>query len=135
MRLIQFIPVLLAVFVIGFRYFGLWCTNAGNFCYRTLLDRTFLEITNPLDSFARYFLLIAIVLIFIPRRTFISWLKFATWALPLLFIFVASTPVYDASFLFSFGRDDAARLAGQIFAIASLILIVWKSIAIRRRMD
>ena len=32
---------------------------------------------------------------------------------------------------FPFYRDDAARLAGQVFAVASPILITWKYFAIR----
>ncbi len=34
---------------------------------------------------------------------------------------------------FPFYRDDAARLAGEVFAAASLILIIWKWFAARRR--
>ena len=133
-KITQFVPALLAVAVIGFRYFGLWCTEAGNPCYRTWLDRTFLEITNPLDSFARYFLVIALVLIFIPRSTFNSWLKLAAWAIPFSIIYIALTPVNSNAFMdfFPFYRDDAARLAGEVFAAVSLLLILYKSFAARR---
>ncbi|MDP2665140.1 MAG: hypothetical protein Q8P23_00630 [bacterium] len=133
-KITQFIPAVLALAVIGFRYFGLWCTEAGNLCYRTWLDRTFLEITNPLDSFARYFLVIALVLIFIPRSIFISWLKFAAWAIPLSILYIAMTPVIDNS-LIPFSRDDAARLAGELFTAASLVLIIWKYFSSRRSID
>jgi hypothetical protein len=35
--------------------------------------------------------------------------------------------------LFPFYRDDAARLAGEVFAGVSLLLIIWKSLAARRQ--
>ena len=133
-RTIQFIPAVLVLLAIGFRYFGLWCTEAGNLCYRTWLDRTFLEITNPLDNFARYFLVVTLILIFVPRGIFKSWLKFAVWAIPLAIIFIASTPVIDTSLL-PFSRDDAARLAGGVFSAASLLLILWKYFSPRRAMN
>lgn len=130
-KIIQFVPLILAILTIGFRYFGLWCTEVGNLCYRTWLDRTFLEITNPLDSFARYFLVASLVIIFIPREIFKSWLKLAVWMIPLSIIYIASTPVIDTS-LIPFSRDDAARLAGGVFAVISLILITWKYFSSRR---
>lgn len=122
---------MLAILAIAFRYFGLWCTKAGNLCYGTWLDRTFLEITNPLDSFARYLLVVTLILIFVPRSTFNSWLKFAAWVLPLAFIYIAMTPVWDSSWL-PFVRDDAALLAGQIFSGISLLLILYKWIKFRK---
>lgn len=130
-KITQFVPAILALLIIGFRYFGIWCTEAGNLCYRTWLDRTFLEITNPLDSFARYFLVITLVLILIPREIFKSWLKFAAWVIPLSILYIWTTPVWDTSLL-PFSRDDAARLAGGVFSAASLLLILWKSAVLHR---
>lgn len=83
-------------------------------------------ITYPLYFFALYSLPLAVVLIFVSRRAFGSWLKFAAWALPLLAILVATQPVV-ASFL-STNRDDAARLAAQIFSITSLGVIVFSAL-------
>jgi len=122
---------MLALTAIGFRHFSLWCTDVGQFCYRTWLDRIFLDITKPLYFFALYFLPIAIVLVFVPREIFKSWLKLAAWALPLAIIFIAMTPVIDTSLL-PFQRDDAARLAGGLFAVVSLLLIAWKHFSLRR---
>ncbi|MFA5998238.1 MAG: hypothetical protein WC814_02530 [Candidatus Paceibacterota bacterium] len=47
-----------------------------------------------------------------------------------MFILIATQPVVS-SFL-STNRDDAARLAGSVFAVASLILIIWKYFSTRR---
>ena len=129
-KIIQFIPVALALLAIGFSYFSFWCTGFGHLCYRSWLDSIFLDIINPLYFFSLFLLPIAIVLAFVQRSIFNSWLKLAVWALPLLLILIATQPVVS-SFL-STNRDDAARLAGGVFAVVSLVLILWKSFFSRR---
>ncbi len=89
-----------------------------------------LTVTKPLYLLSLYLLPIAIILVFVPRSVFISWLKLAVWAIPLLLIFISTQPVYSG--FLSTDRDDAARLAGEVFAGVSLVLIIWKSIAARR---
>jgi len=130
-KIIQFIPAILALVAIGFRYFSLWCINSVPSCYGTLIHQIALEVTKPLYNFSLFFILIALVLAFIPRNIFNSWLKFAVWAIPLSIIFIASTPVVDNSLL-PFARDDAARLAGEVFSGVSLILIIYKWFISRR---
>lgn len=125
-KLFQAIPAAIALLVIIFRYFSLWCTNPGNFCAGTWLDANFLGVIKPLYFFSFYFLAIAIIIIFVQRNVFNSWVNFSIWAVVLAIIFMATQPVYPA--MFSTDRDSAARLSGQIFAAVSLILIIWKSI-------
>ena len=133
-KIIQFIPVVLTLLAIGFRYFSLWCVNSVPSCYGTFIHQIALEVTKPLYNFSLFSLPIAIVLAFVPREIFKSWLKFAVWAIPLAIIFIASTPVIDTSLL-PFSRDDAARLAGGVFSAASLLLILWKYFSPRRAMN
>jgi len=135
-KITQFVPAILVLGAIGFSYFSQWCTAVGQACFRTVLDRIIPEVTYPLYFFSLYFLPLAIVLIFIPRHLFNSWLKFAAWTVPLAFIFIATTPVNWTGIginFFPFYRDDAARLAGGVFAVASLALIIWKALAARRK--
>lgn len=129
-KLAQFIPALLALVVFGLGYFSLWCTGAGQFCYRTWLDSVFLDVINPLYFFSLYFLPIALILIFVPRHLFNSWLKFALWAIPLALLHIFSTQVSSTAWMdfFPYYRDDAARFAGEVFTVASLILIASKAI-------
>lgn len=125
-KIVQFIPVILALLVIGFRYFSLWCINSVLSCYGTWLHQIALSFTKPLYNFTLFFLPIAIILAFVPREIFKSWLRFAAWALPLILILVATQPVVS-SFL-STNRDDAARLAGQVFSALTLLLILWRAL-------
>lgn len=129
-KLIQVVPASLALLAIGFGEFSRWCSADGYICDQTTLDQMIPYMTYPLYFFALYALPIAIILIFVSRAIFNSWLKLAAWMLPLAFIFVATQPVV-ASFL-STDRDDAARLAAIIFTILSLTFIVWKWFAARR---
>lgn len=126
-KIIQFIPAIVALVAIGFRYFTLWCVDSVSSCYGTLIHQIALSFTKPLYFYFLYFLPVAIVLVFIPRIVFNSWLKFAAWAIPLSIIYVAVTPVVDNS-LIPFNRDDAARLAGGVFAAASLLLVLWRAL-------
>ena len=135
-RVTQIIPAVLALAVIGFRYFSQWCIEITRACYGTMIDHIAFSVTNPLDSFTRFFIVIALILILIPKAIFKSWLKFAAWALPLAFLDIASTPVYGAMQGFGMmpsgpGRDDAARSDGQLFLIISLIIIVFGFIRAR----
>src|SRR3989344_8216460 len=124
-KIIQFIPAILSLTAIGFSNFSQWCSAYGHLCYRTVLDRMIPDIIYPLYFFVLYFLPIAIILAFVPKNIFNSWLKFTSWAIPFAIIFIAMTPVIDTSLL-PFSRSDAARLAGGLFTVVSLFLIIWK---------
>lgn len=135
-KIIQFIPTLLALILIGFRYFSQWCIGAGQVCFRTFLDRMYLYTINPLFYFAISLLPIFLVLVFVPRSIFKSWLRFTTWAVPITFILIFLTPDSNPGAytdFFPFYRDDAARLAGGVFTVVSLVLIIWKSVTSRRK--
>ena len=124
-----------ALVAFGFKYFSLWCIDSISFCYGSLIHQSYQYFTSPLYSYSLFILPIAVILVFVPRQVFNSWLKLAVWALPLSVIYIAMTPVNSTGLgmdFFPFYRDDAARLAGGVFAIVSLILIAWKYFALRR---
>lgn len=133
-KLAQSIPTLVALLIVGFGYFSEWCVASG-MCYRTAIDRIIPEVTYPLLAFAIFFLPVAIVLIFVKQPIFKYWLKFTAWAVPLSILFVVATPTTYTGLgpnFFPFYRTDAARLAGQVFLVASLLLIAWKYFSLRR---
>ena len=128
-KTIQFIPIVFVLLSICFGYFSQWCAGTGNACYGTIIDQMIPKITYPLYFFALYLLPIALIITFVPRPIFISWLKLVAWALPLALIFIALTPVNWMGIgldLYPFYRDDAARLTGGIVTAASLMLVVVK---------
>ncbi len=133
-KVVQLIPAVLALATIGFRYFGLWCTNVGNPCYRGWLDQSFLGLVNPLDSFGRYFFLLTLILIFVSWPVFKSWLKFAAWVLPFVFLDIVSTPVWPRAqgllgmFPGGPGRTEIAATDGKFFLASSLLVIVFSFI-------
>jgi hypothetical protein len=127
-KIIQFVPALVALLVIGFRYFSNWCIDDISVCYGTWIHWVSLSITKPLYLFSLFFLPVAIVLAFLPRETFRPWLKFAMWAIPISVIYIWTTPLNSSSWMefFPFYRDDAARFAGVLFSIGSLIITIPK---------
>lgn len=129
-KISQFVPAIVTIFIISFRYFSIWCADLVSSCYGSWVNQIALSITKPLYFFCLFCLPIAIVLIFVSREIFKSWLKFASWALPLALILVATQPVVSG--FMSTNRDDAARLAGGVFAALSLALILWKHFSARR---
>ena len=133
-KIIQFIPALLVLSAIGFRYFNQWCIIANSLCYGTFVHWIYLGTINPAFYFAVFFLPITIILTFVPRIIFQSWLRLAVWFVPLAVIFISFTPDSNPGAiieLFSFYRDDAARLAGGVFSATSLVLIIYKYLSIR----
>lgn len=130
-KIIQSVPAALALFFIGLRYFSNWCIDVISLCYGTWIHWIALPIIKPLYFFSLFLLPIVIILAFVPRAVFNSWLKFAVWAIPLAIIFIASTPVIDTSLL-PFSRSDAARLAGGVFAAVSLLLILYRALRPRK---
>lgn len=107
------------------------CSNMYQFNnYPGCSDDSIKSLGLPLFFFALYFLPLAIVLAFVPRNIFNSWLKLALWAIPLSIIFIAVTPVNSNAFMdfFPFYRDDAARLAAEVFTAISLVLIIWRAL-------
>jgi len=98
-------------------------------------DESIKTLGSPLLIFSLFVLLTNVVVAFLPEKFFFSWLKFALWAVPIAVVLIWLTPVYSSNMyidIFSFTRDDAARLAGEVFSGASLGLIIWKWFHTRR---
>ncbi|HFC11118.1 MAG TPA: hypothetical protein ENJ75_02975 [Candidatus Kaiserbacteria bacterium] len=129
-KIVQFIPVLGTLLAIGFLYFSRWCTETISSCYGSWMDHIYFYFTQPSYFFALYSLPLAIVLIFVSRAVFKSWLKLAVWLLPLAFISVALTNTTSSQGLgmdlFPYTRDDAARQMAEIVTVISFLLIAWK---------
>lgn len=136
---IQSIIVATIVVVIGYilshPIFFHTCGNTYQFNdYTGCLDSSIKEIGFPLFDFSVWVLLSVALMAFLSEKIFKSWLRFAMWAIPFLVLFIATTTVSGSRMginFFPFYRDDAARLAGGVFAAASLVLIIWKWFAAR----
>jgi len=136
MKPTQTIPLFIALLGSVFAPASYWCIYSNGYCYATLIHRIYPYFINPFYNFALFVLPIAIILAFTPRNIFNSWLKLAAWMVPLSIIFVALIPINSSGMylaLFPFYRDDAARLAGEVFAVVSLALIIWKWWSARAR--
>src|SRR3989344_2082165 len=134
-KISQFIPIILAILAIGFRYFSNWCIDSVSGCYGTLVSHISLSFTKPVFFFAIAFLPIAIILAFVSRTIFQSWLRLATWFVPLSILIIFITPVTSNSWMpiFFVSREDMAWATGGLFAVISLVLILWRYFSARRK--
>lgn len=128
-KIIQSIPALLALIGTASAHISYWCIYSNGACYTTWVNHIYESFTHPLYFFTLYSLPLTILLVFIRRDVFNSWLKLALWAVPLSVIFIANTDVNSGGayfVLYSFYRDDAARFTAIVFSVVSLALISWK---------
>lgn len=113
------------------------CGNLYKFNDRVgCLDSSMKSIGSPTLLFSSYLFLVVLVAVFFSENIFVSWLKFATWAVPLSILLIILTPDSNPGAfieILPFYRDDAARLAGQVFSAISLALLTWKFISTRKK--
>lgn len=135
-RIIQFIPLTLALLAVAFGYFSQWCIAPDRFCYGTPLEANFLSIISPLYVFALFSLPICILVGFVSRSVFNSWLKLLAPMLLVAFLYVVSTPTNWTGIgldMFPFFRDDAARVSSEALTLISISLIIWKYFSSRQK--
>ncbi len=133
-KIVQFIPAMIVFLVVSIRYVGLWCVYSVSVCYGGLIHQMFPYIITPLFLFGLSFLPIAIVLAFVSRTVFQSWLRLATWFVPLSLFIIFITPVTSNSWMpiFFVSREEISWYLGVLFALISLVLILWKWFTSRR---
>lgn len=61
-----------------------------------------------------------------------AWLRFAYVWVPLSIVLIFLSPQYSTDWMYPVEKGTVAFLTSALFVIISLILIVWKSVAIRR---
>lgn len=102
----------------------------NGFCYGSWIDHLHEPLTQPIYYFALYAWPAVLATLFARGQIFKFWLKFAMYYIPIAFLLVALTPVMQApgTFLdpFPFYRVNAAELAGQVFSVATFILVIWR---------
>ncbi len=92
-------------------------------------------IGQPLVLFLGFLSLIFLILLFTKEAIFNAWKKFGIWYIPLAaFLIFLAPPDSGGSFGFSMGidREGATMFLSAIFLIASLIIIILKSIKARK---
>lgn len=133
-KIIQFIPVTLAVIFIAFTYFGYACADSKNcFAASFFWDNTF-SFLEPMQIYLWAVLIPSIIAIFVNETIFNSWLRLAAWFVPLSLIVIFITPVTSNSWmpLFFISREEVSWYLGIAFSAVSLILIIYKYFSLRR---
>ncbi len=79
-------------------------------------------------------LFVSFLVTFVSHVVFNSWLRFAAWWIPLSIILIVITPETGNSWmpLYFIGKGTVTVLMASLFTIISLILIAWKTFAVRK---
>ena len=94
-------------------------------------DFLILNVGHPLVVGLIPLIFILIILFFFPSEVFKFWKKFAIILIPISIILITITPVYcDAPLNLCFNKILTTRFTSIIFAIISLIIIIYKSVRI-----
>ena len=134
--LVRYIPLFLVVAAIGLDRFAVNCLNTESCGLASLIWPIFFTVIKPLYIYSLVFGLVAVILIFIKRNVFMSWLYFAAWWLPLSAVLIALTPTWSNSWfdLYPLVKEDMALYTASLFTAISLILIVWKQFNLGKRL-
>lgn len=127
-KIIQFIPAALSIVFIAFSYLGFACAESKQcFASSFFWDNTF-SFLEPMQIYLWAVLAPFIIAIFVKETVFKSWLRLATWFVPLALIIIFITPVTSNSWMpiFFISREEIAWYLGILFSIISLVLIIWK---------
>ncbi len=94
------------------------------------LDKIIQNVGFPLRLFAERMLPLVIILLFVSKNAFTSWVKFALWWIPLSFLLIANAPDtgHQAFRVIEMNMLVMAKLTGWTFLILSLLLIAFKSL-------
>ena len=95
-------------------------------------------VGQPLTLFSLVMLPILLTLFFLKDQVFAAWQKFALRYLPIAFGLIFLSYFSDSGGgmgidLFSFDSEQVSWLAASFFLIISLILIIYKSIKLRKK--
>lgn len=111
------------------------CRRIYTFGSRTgCSDNTIGAIGNPLLVFSLWMLGASFISSFLKKKAYRTWLKFAGIGVLLSLFFVAVTPTHSPYLFdfFPFYRTDAARVAGMLFTIGTIVVVGWKYWTLRR---
>ena len=127
-------PLSVALGVILISYFAGKCGVTETCAYYTSFGPYAMSVLEPSLLFTFCLLPIAIILIFVPRMIFQSWLRLAAWLVPVSLVAIFITPVTSNSWmpLYFVSREEMAWYLGLFFAAASLVLIIWRFFTARR---
>ncbi len=137
MKYLRFVPIVIVISGLGFKHLALWCIYVLTECTATsFLHGIFGSLVSPLYLFSTVAIVPALVLIFVKKTTFHSWLRFAAWWLPLSAVLIATTPETSNSWmpLYFVGKDTVTLIMASLFTAISLILIVWKQFNLGKRL-
>ena len=71
-------------------------------------------------------LILAVVMTFVQKKVFQTWVRFAVWYIPMSIIFISIAPSTDANLLAPPTREIAAVFFPASFVLISISIVTWK---------
>lgn len=134
MKFKQLIPLLVISSGLALGYLGTFCSFDRS-CLLYLLTNEFIfTVIKPVRIYSFYALIPTLVVLLVSPRVFNTWFKFALWWVALSVIFIAFTPTDTNAWmpLYSFVKEDTAKVMAILFTLISLAIILVKSFALRK---
>lgn len=130
MRKISWVPLTIILSLFGLIKLSYICADNISCIFRSQIWSITFKILSPVSIFCLYSIPLAIVLIFIQKNVFKSWLRFAAWWIPLSILLVAITPETGnqaISYSSVINYANTAKFMAILFTIISLGIIGWKT--------
>lgn len=112
-----------SVFLVSIDRIGTYqlCGGYPGSCVDTLFNSSMLLFVFP------FVLLFSLITYFLPESVFRAWVNFTKWWVPLQILLVALTPESSGGyFVVILDKQFVAIILSGLFAIISLLLILWK---------
>lgn len=125
--MVSIIIFAVSVFLGNAPVFGL-CSNNSLACIEMFSE----SLAQPLFLGSMSLVVTSFILLFLKPEIFKTWSKFAIFAIPILAVFIITTPVQCSAALgMCLDKELASWFSSILFLIISLIIIIYKSIKLR----
>lgn len=134
MKYQQFIPLLVVIAGLALGYLGTFCSFDRSCSFYSLTNEFIFTVIKPVRIYSLYAVIPTLAVLFISPRVFNTWFKFALGWLALSVVFITFTPTWSNTWmpLYSFVKEDTAKVMAVLFTLISLVLITVKSLAVRK---
>lgn len=109
--------------------FGL-CSKNDIVCLHNYIDN-FNEIIQVIFIFSIPIIIVSFILLFLREQVFNTWLKFSIIFLLIAIVLIAMAPTVNGT-LIGFDKETTTLWLATIFMIVSLLIVVIKSLHLRR---
>lgn len=124
-KIILSISGIVSILLVFIDYMGTYqiCGGSPGLCVDTLFSSSMVLFVFP------FIFLFSLITYFLKESVFRAWVNFAKWWVPLQILLVLITPESSGGYFVSIvDKQFVALILSGIFAVISLLIVIWKSI-------